>query len=91
MPETVSGTRQHLTGHVARFREEGLDADPVIFGDRRQPEAALLPYETFQLLLDVAEDVAIGQRIRERLATDSGARTSLDALADELDVDLDTL
>jgi PHD/YefM family antitoxin component YafN of YafNO toxin-antitoxin module len=91
MPETISDTRQHLTGHVARFREQGLDAAPVIFGDRRQPEAALLPYETFELLLDVAEDIAIAQRIRERRATDSGNRTSLGELASELGVDLDGL
>jgi hypothetical protein len=91
MPETISGTRQNLTGHVARFREEGLDAEPVIFGDRRQAEAALLPYETFELLLDVAEDVAIAQRIRERLASDSGERTPLGELASELGVDLSEL
>jgi hypothetical protein len=91
MPETISDTRKHLTGHVARFREEGLEAEPVIFGDRRQPEAALLPYETFQLLLDVAEDIAIAERIRQRLAADSGARTTLGDLAGELGVDLDEL
>lgn len=91
MPETISDTRQHLTGHVARFREQGLDAEPVVFGDRRQPEAALIPYETFQLLLDVAEDIAIAQRIRERLEEDAGDRTTLDALAGELGVELDAL
>lgn len=91
MPETISNTRQHLTGHVARFRQQGLDAEPVIFGDRRQPEAALISYETFELLLDVAEDIAIAQRIRERLAEDTGDRTTLGALAAELGVDLDSL
>lgn len=90
MVDTISDARRHLTGHVARFREQGLDAEPVIFGDRRQPEAALLPYEMFELLLDVAEDIAIAQKVRERLASDPGKRTSLGALADELGVDLDT-
>jgi len=31
VPETISDTRQLLTSHVARFREEGLDAEPVVF------------------------------------------------------------
>ena len=91
MTDTISDARRDLTGHVARFREQGIEADPVIFGDRRQPEAALIPYETFELLLDIAEDIAIAERIRERSGTDSGARTSLGALATELDVDIDGL
>lgn len=89
--ETVSGTRKHLLGHVARFRAEGIDAAPVVFGDRRQPEAVLLPYETFVLLLDVAEDVAIGERIRERAANDNGRRTPLDEVAADFGIDLDSL
>jgi len=91
MPETISYARKHLTEHVARFRAEGLDAEPVVFGDHRRPEAALLPYETFQLLLDVAEDIAIAERVRARDAADSGRRTSLAEVADELGVDLDEL
>ncbi len=91
MPDTVSHTRANLSGHVKRFREEGLDAVPVVFGDRRQPEAALLPYETFQLLLDVAEDIAISQRVLERDASDTGVRTSLARVAEEFGVDLDSL
>ncbi|HEY6533896.1 MAG TPA: hypothetical protein VIY72_16425 [Acidimicrobiales bacterium] len=91
MPETISDARAQLTSHVARFREEGLEADPVVFGDHRQPEAVLLPYETFQLLIDVAEDIAIAERIRERAASDRGNRTSLADVAEELGVDLDEL
>ena len=91
MPDTISDARKHLTGHVARFRAEGLDAEPVVFGDHRQPEAALLPFETFQLLLDVAEDIAIAQRIREREASDTGNRTSLAEVAAEFGIDLDEL
>lgn len=91
MVDTISDARKRLTGHVARFRSEGLDAEPVIFGDHRQPEAALLPYETFQLLLDVAEDIAIAQRLRERTASDTGNRTSLSDAAVEFGIDLDEL
>ena len=91
MVDTISDARKRLTGHVARFRSEGLDAEPVIFGDHRHPEAALLPYETFQLLLDVAEDIAIAQRLRERTASDTGNRTSLSDAAVEFGIDLDEL
>ncbi len=68
--ETVSDTRKHLTGHVARFRAEGIEAEPVVFAHRRRPDAVLPPYETFVLLLDVAEDLVIAERIRERAASD---------------------
>jgi len=91
MPETISEARTRLPAHVRRFREQGLDADPVVLGDRRHPDAVLLPYETFKLLLDVAEDVAIAQRIRERDAADDGNRTTLVEAADEFGIDLETL
>ena len=52
-------------------------------------EAVLLPYETFMLLLDVAEDIAIAERIREREATDDGQRTTLAEVAAELGIDLE--
>lgn len=89
--ETISDARDNLTVHVARFRREGVEAEPVILGNRREPEAALLPYQTFLLLMDIAEDIAIAERIREREATDSGERISLGALADELGIDLNQL
>lgn len=91
MPETISEARTRLPAHVRRFREQGLDAEPVVFGDRRQPDAALLPYEMFELLLDVAEDIAIAERIRERDATDDGKRTTLADAAAEFGIDLEAL
>lgn len=91
MVETISDARKHLTTHVARFRSEGLDAEPVVFGDHRRPEAALVPYEMFLLLLDVADDIAIAERLRQRSASDTGHRTSLGDVASELGIDLDEL
>lgn len=91
MPETISSAREQLTTHVARFRAEGIDAEPVVFGDHRQAEAVLIPYATFELLLDIAEDIAIAERIRQRLAADTGNRTSLVEVASEFDIDLDIL
>lgn len=91
MVETISDARRQLTKHVVRFRKDGLDAEPVVFGDHRKPEAVVVPFELFQLLLDVAEDVAVAERIRERDASDSGARTSLADVAAEFGIDLDQL
>jgi len=90
MTDTISDTRAHLTGHVARFRSEGVAAEPVVFGDHRQPEAVLLPYETFSLLLDLAEEAALAVRVRDRLAVASGERVSLTDVAAMLAIDLDT-
>lgn len=90
-PATVSDTRKNLTGHVARFRSEGVDADPVVFGDRRRPEAVLLPFDTFELLLEVAEDIVLAQRVRERAATDDGTRVTLAEAADRFGINLDDL
>ena len=89
MSDTVSETRRLLPSHVARFREEGLEAEPVIFGEGRKPQAALLPYETLRLLLDLAEDAAIGVRVRERDVADAGNRTTLAEFASELGGDRD--
>lgn len=91
MPETISDARAHLTEHVARFREQGIEAEPVVFGDHRSAEAVLLPYATFELLLEMAEDLAIAEMLHDRLAQDSGRRTSLQDAAAEFDIDLDTL
>lgn len=91
MTETISDARRNLTVQLARFREEGLDAEPVVFGDRRQAEAVLLPHATFQLLLEVAEEIAIPERLQERLDADEGNRTTLTAAATAFGVDLSTL
>lgn len=91
MPDTISDTRSDLTKHVHRFRAEGMEAEPVVFGDHRKAEAVLLPHSLFEFLLEVAEDFAIAQQIRERDARDNGNRTSLREVAERFDVDLDSL
>lgn len=91
MIDTISHTRELLTSHVARFRETGAEAEPVVFGDHRKPEAVLLSFETFRILLDIAEDAVLTQRIRERDDADSGSRIALTDLAHELGINLDSL
>lgn len=88
MVETISDARSQLTRYVARFRKEGLDAAPVVFGDHRKPEAVVVPFELFHLLLGLAEDATIAERIRERDSRDTGERTTLAAAAAEFGIDL---
>lgn len=51
----------------------------------------LFSISTFELLLSMAEDIAIAERTRVRDSDDSGNRTSLAAVAAELGIDLDSL
>lgn len=44
MIETISAARRDLTKHVDRFRKQGVDAEPVVFGDRRKAEAVVVPF-----------------------------------------------
>lgn len=91
MVETITDARRHLTKHVGRFRKDGLGAEPVVFGDHRKPEAVVVPFELYELLMDVAEDVAIAERIQKRDASDTGERRSLADVAGKLGIDLDEL
>ena len=60
----------------------------VLFGSRRRPEAAIVPYELIELLDAVIEDLVIAARVRERLDQDDGSRYTLDQVAAELGLEL---
>lgn len=90
-PVPTSVARRELTQTVSRFREEGLGAEPVVFGSHRKAEAVVLPYEAYAALMELAEEYAIASRIRQRDHADSGQRYTLEEVADEFGVDLDTL
>ena len=89
MTETISDTRAALSSHLARFRVDGVESEPVVFGEHGRREAVLLSFATFELLCDVAEELVITDRIRERSAADSGDRTALADVACEFGIDLD--
>lgn len=76
LPTSVA--RSQLTKIVAAFRSRGAAAGPVLFGNQRKPEAALVPYEIIRLLDPIIEDLVIAARVRERLAEDTGDRISHD-------------
>ena len=50
--------RAQLPAHLERFREAGADAEPVVIGARRRPEAVVLSYERYLQLAGGRERVA---------------------------------
>ncbi|CAN5752731.1 hypothetical protein BH23ACT10_BH23ACT10_13420 [soil metagenome] len=90
-PVTTSEARSGLTATVRRFREQGAAAEPVLFGSHRKPEAVILPYEAYETLRTVVEDLAIAVELRDRDASDDGTRYTFADVADELGVDLEAL
>ena len=77
----VSEARACLTEITAIFRKEGAAAGIVVFGNRRVPEAAIVPYEIIELLDPIIEDMVIATRIRARDAADTGVRYTLEEIA----------
>ncbi len=74
LPTSVA--RSELTKILAAFRDRGAAAGPVLFGNHRKPEAAVVPYELIRLLDPIIEDLVIAARVQERLAEDTGERIS---------------
>lgn len=50
--QPLAEVRKRLSETVARFRREGTNAEPVIFGSHHKPEAIVLPYEAYEELVD---------------------------------------
>lgn len=60
-PHEVLATREvraQLPALLERFREAGADAEPVVIGARRRPEAVVLSYERYLQLAGGRERVA---------------------------------
>ena len=59
-PHEVLATREaraQLPAMLEHFREAGADADPVVIGARRRPEAVVLSYERYLKLAGGADPV----------------------------------
>lgn len=81
--------RTELPKALERFRAEGIAAQPIVFGAHRKPEAVVIPFELYDRLLPMIEDLEIAQIVRERTA--AGPATPLVETADKLGIDLSTL
>ena len=84
---SVREARVSLSRLLARFRERGLDAEPVFVGSHRRADAVLLSMALFEELAPVIEDIMASQEIRRRLAADTGTRVSHEELLAELGID----
>ena len=85
----TSEARAALTAITAEFRDHGVASGVVVFGSRRRPEAAIVPYELIELLDPIIEDLVIAARARQRLDEDDGTRYGLDEVASQLGLPLD--
>ncbi len=54
---TTTEARESLSPTLARFRDEGEAAEPLIFGDRRRAEGVVLPYSVYQKLEPLIEQM----------------------------------
>lgn len=60
-PHDVLATREvraQLPALLEHFRQAGVDAEPVVIGARRRPEAVVLSYERYMQLAGGRERVA---------------------------------
>lgn len=69
-PHDILATREaraQLPALLERFRQAGADAEPVVIGARRRPEAVVLSYERYLQMAGGRERVAaaLEQQTRE--------------------------
>lgn len=58
----LSEVRERLSGILARFRQDGGSAEPVVFGSHRKPEAIILPYAEFEALMRQRQRISANAR-----------------------------
>jgi PHD/YefM family antitoxin component YafN of YafNO toxin-antitoxin module len=78
-PHDVLATREAraaLPAMLERFRQDGADAEPVVIGARRRPEAVVLSYERYLQLAGGHERVAA---TLDRQTREAGATLDTDA------------
>lgn len=87
-PHDVLATREareQLPALLARFRQAGADAEPVVIGARRRPEAVVLSYERYLQLAGGRERVAAAL---ERQAGEAGEALDADQAMELADQEL---
>ena len=90
-PHDVLATREAraaLPAMLERFRQHGADAEPVVIGARRRPEAVVLSYELYLRLAGGHERVAAAL---QRQIAEAGAALDGDAALELADSELHAL
>jgi len=73
-PHDVLATREvraQLPALLERFRRDGADAEPVVIGARRRPEAVVLSYERYLKLAGGRQRVAAALEEQAREASET--------------------
>ena len=83
---TSREVRVHFPAALERFRRDGAEAEPIIFGAHRKPEGAVIPFALYERFLELLEDAEIAKIARARAA--AGPATPLEETAAKLGVDL---
>jgi antitoxin StbD len=84
--QPTSVARSQLSSALAHFRQDGVNAEPLVFGSHRQPEGVVIPFELFKAIYPAIEDAQTAALLRERIADDR-PRTTLEGVIDELGFD----
>jgi antitoxin StbD len=79
--------RDRLSSYLKLFREQGGQADPVVFGSHRKPEGVILSYERYESLTEILDELVASEEVREALAGDTGKRVELADVAREAGFD----
>ena len=85
-PHDVLATREaraQLPALLERCRQDGADADPVVIGARRRPEAVVLSYERYLQLAGGRERVAAALERQTREAGETLDADEALRIADE--------
>lgn len=94
IPEGVLSTREareHLSDFLREAREAGADAPVHFYGAHRKAEAAIMPADLATELLDLMDDVVIGEEIRRRSETDEVHSGTVDEFLEGAGVDVDRI
>lgn len=61
--QATSIARAELTTRVAEYKELGDDARAIVFGSHRKAQAAIVPIDMFNQLLDMAEGIVTTPKV----------------------------
>lgn len=74
---TSREAREELGATLARFQVEGAMAEPVIFGAHRKPQATIIPFELYERLESILEDLELAETLASRMSQPSSDSDSL--------------
>lgn len=67
----TSEARSELSAIISRFRKEGKESTPVLFGSHRKPEGVIISFSMWQDILEQIEDIELEKLARDRISDGS--------------------